>query len=302
MFTHFGKLLAVLAIAFVPAVAQEQPPAGNPNPASPAVSPCADKQSPALQGGANLPAVPQQQPAGTPSPATPPCADKQNPPPKEDANQAGLGSKDRLFYTLPNFLTVENGTQLPPLTAGQKFKLQARSQFDYMEIPWYGILAGISQARNTSSGYGQGAEGYGKRYASEWADGSIENFMVAAVFPSVLHQDPRFYQSGKGSFWHRVAYAASRIVVTRSDSGQTAFNASEIFGSVSAAAISTYSYHPRDERTVGNTAKVWVTQMGLDTFTYNIKEFWPDIHRYFARKKPQAATAATDPTTPAATK
>jgi hypothetical protein len=260
MFTHLGKLVVVLAIAFVPAVAQEQP-------------------------------------TGNPSPPASPRADKQNPPPKDDANQ-GLGSKDRLFYALPNFLTVENGKQLPPLTAGQKFKLQARSQFDYMEIPWYGILAGISQARDTSSGYGQGAQGYGKRYASEWADGSIENFMVAAVYPSVLHQDPRYYQLGKGSFWHRVAYAASRIVVTRSDAGQTVFNASEIFGSVTAATISTFSYHPRDERTAGNMAKVWVTQMGLDTFTYNIKEFWPDIQRHFARKKAQAATAATDPTTP----
>jgi hypothetical protein len=271
MITHFGKLFAALLIAFVPAVAQQQP-TGN---SSPAASQCPDKQGPLPKDNASQPPLGQQQPAGSP----PQCADKQDP---------TLGSKDRLFYALPNFLTVENGNQLPPLTAGQKFKLQARSQFDYMEIPWYGILAGISQARDTSSGYGQGAQGYGKRYASEWADGSIENFMVAAVFPSVLRQDPRYYQLGKGSFWHRVGYAASRIVVTRTDSGRTVFNASEIFGSASAAAISTYSYHPRDERTVGNVAKVWLTQMGLDTFTYNIKEFWPDIHRHFARKKQQA--------------
>ena len=290
MITHFGKLLAVLLIAFVPVVAQQQQqqPAGNSSPAPP---PCPDKQGPPPKDP-NQPAgaqQQQQQPAGNPTPAPPPCADKQNP---------QLGSKDRLFYALPNFLTVESASQLPPLTAGQKFKLQARSQFDYMEIPWYGILAGLSQARNTSSGYGQGAQGYGKRYASEWADGSIENFMVAAVYPSLLHQDPRFYQSGKGSFWHRLAYAASRIVVTRTDSGRTVFNASEIFGSVTAAAISTYSYHPRDERTVGNTAKVWVTQMGLDAFTYNIKEFWPDIHRHFARKKQQTpADPATNPPT-----
>jgi hypothetical protein len=74
--------------------------------------------------------------------------------------------------------------QLPPLTAGQKFKLQTRSQFDYVEIPWYGILAGFSQTRKSSPGSDKVPPGYGKRYASEWGDGSIENFMTAAVFTS----------------------------------------------------------------------------------------------------------------------
>jgi hypothetical protein len=203
---------------------------------------------------------------------------------KKGTNQR-VGSNDRLFYALPNFQTVDTTKQLPPLTVGQKFKLQARSQFDYFEIPWYGILAGISQARNTSAGYGQGAAGFGKRYASEWADGTIENFMVGAVFASALRQDPRYYVLGKGSFLHRTGYAVSRIVITRSDSGRTEFNASQIFGGVVAATISTYSYHPRDERNLGNVASVWGTQIGLDTFTQGIKEFWPDIHRRFSSRK-----------------
>jgi hypothetical protein len=209
---------------------------------------------------------------------------------KKTAAQPTIGSNDRLFYALPNFQSVDTAEQLPPLTVGQKFKLQARSQFDYFEIPWYGILAGLSQARNTSAGYGQGAAGYGKRYASEWGDGTIENFMVAAVFPSVLRQDPRYYVLGKGSFWHRAGYAISRIVVTRSDSGRTQFNASQIFGSAVAAGISNYTYHPRDERNLGNTASVWGTQIGLDTFTQGVKEFWPDIHRRFSRKRQQSVT------------
>jgi hypothetical protein len=248
VFTQFGKLFAALLIAFVPTPAQPHPPANSSD-------------------------DPFQ------------CGDMQVPPPKNDPNQPTPGSRDRLFYALPNFLTIENANQLPPLTAGQKFKLQARSQFDYVEIPWYGILAGFSQARKSSPGFGQGAAGYGKRYASEWGDGSIENFMTAAVFTSVLRQDPRYYQSGKGSFWHRFGYALSRIVVTRSDSGQQVFNASQVFGSAVAAAISTYGYHPRDERTLRNAASVWGTQLGLDTFTLSLKEFWPDIHRRFSRKK-----------------
>jgi hypothetical protein len=202
-----------------------------------------------------------------------------------DDIQPTVGSNDRLFYALPNFQTVQSTEQLPPLTVGQKFKLQARSQFDYFEIPWYGVLAGISQARNTSAGYGQGAAGYAKRYASEWGDGTIENFMVGAVFASALRQDPRYYVLGKGSFWHRAGYAISRIVVTRSDSGRTEFNVSQIFGGAAAAGISTYSYHPRDDRNLSNAANVWGTQIGLDTFTQGIKEFWPDIHRRFSHKQ-----------------
>jgi hypothetical protein len=80
-------------------------------------------------------------------------------------------------------------------------------------------------------------------------------------------------------------YSVSRIVVTRSDSGREELNTSQIFGAAVAAGVSTYTYHPRDERNVRNAASVWGTQIGLDTFTQGIKEFWPDIHRRFSHKR-----------------
>ena len=193
-------------------------------------------------------------------------------------------SKDRLFYTLPNFLTLENASQVPPLTAGQKFKVVARSSFDYVEYPWYGFLAGISQAENSEPGYGQGAAGYGKRFGAAAADGTIENFMTSAVFPSLLRQDPRFFQSGKGGFWHRSGYAVSRVFVTRGDSGHSQANFSEIVGSALAAGISTYSYHPRSDRTLRNSASVWGSQVGYDALVYFVREFWPDIRRKIGKK------------------
>ena len=100
-----------------------------------------------------------------------------------------------------------------------KRQIVARSSFDYVEFPWYAVLAGISQAEDSEKGYGQGAQGYGKRYGAAFADGTIENFMTSAIFPSILHQDPRFFQSGKGGFWRRTEYAVSRIFITRTDSG-----------------------------------------------------------------------------------
>ena len=202
----------------------------------------------------------------------------------EPKNPPAGTSKDRLFYALPNFLTIENAGQIPPLTARQKFKVVARSSFDYVEFPWYGFLSGISQAENSEPGFGQGAAGYGKRYGAAFADGTIENFMTAAVLPSLLRQDPRFYQSGQGRFWHRTVYAITRILVTRSDSGHSQFNYSEVAGSAAAAAISTYSYHPQGDRNVSNTLSVWGTQIGYDTITIVVKEFWPDIRRKIHQK------------------
>jgi len=198
-------------------------------------------------------------------------------------------SNDRLFNLLPNFLTLEDAGQRPSLTARQKFKVVARGSFDYVIFPWYGLLAGISQAENSEAGYGQGAAGYGKRYGAAFADSTIEGFMTGAILPSLLRQDPRFYQSSNGRFLHRLGYAMSRIVITRSDSGGEEFNYSEIFGSAIAAGISTYSYHPHSDRTLSNTVGVWSSQVGYDTISTVIKEFWPDIRRKLRRKPaPQA--------------
>ncbi len=185
---------------------------------------------------------------------------------------------------MPNFLSLENSAHVPPMTVKQKFQVSVRSSFDWFQYPWYGALAGISQARNSEPGYGQGAEGYAKRYASQFADGTIENFMVNAVVPSLLHTDPRYYQLGKGSVLKRTGYALSRLLITRTDSGHNTFNTAEIGGSLAAAAISTYSYHPEADRTFSNTTTVWAAQVGYDAIRIVLNEFWPDLRRKFHKK------------------
>jgi len=223
---------------------------------------------------------------------------------KTDAQTSGQGkvagtSNDRLFYTLPNFLTLESKKQLPPMSVGDKFKVVALGTFDYVEYPWWGVLAAISQASNGEPALGQGWKAYAKRYGTTAGDSMVENFMVGAVFPAILRQDPRYYQSGQGSFFRRTGYSVSRIVVTRTDSGRTQFNYSEIFGAAVAATISVYTYHPRStyistpshphmfvasDRTFPNVVSTWGTQVGLDTVTIVVKEFWPDIHRKISKK------------------
>jgi hypothetical protein len=201
-------------------------------------------------------------------------------------------SKDRLFYALPNFLTLENAKNVPPLTAGQKFKTITRASFAPVEYAWYGSLAGISQLENSEPGYKQGMEGYAKRFGAAFADGTIENYFTGAIFPSLLHQDPRFYQTSQGTFWHRAGYAASRIFVTRTDAGGAQFNYSEIFGSAMAAGISTYAYHPRGDRNIPNAFSVWGSEVGYDMLTIVVKEFWPDLRKKLSHKHETPAVAA----------
>lgn len=224
-------------------------------------------------------------------------------------------SNDRLFYTLPNFLTLETKKQLPPLTVGQKFAVVTRGSFDYVQYPWYGFLSLVSQAENSEPGYGQGWEGYGKRYGAAFADGTIENYFTGAILPSLGHQDPRYYQLGEGSFWHRTGYAVSRNLITLGDAGGKQFNYSEVLGGALSAAISTYTYHPKSfftyrynpstgmttavfhpsDRTLINTTKVWWTQYGYDTLTLVIKEFWPDLRRKIGLKRKGEPVATANP-------
>jgi hypothetical protein len=214
----------------------------------------------------------QTGPAVAPS-APAKTGDKDAPP----IGQQSSPHNDRILWALPNFLTVENARTVPPLTAGQKFKLVARSTFDPAEYPFVAVVAALNQASNTDPAFGQGFRGYAKRYGTAFADTTIGNLGTGAVFASLLRQDPRYYQMGKGGFLHRAAYAACRIFVTRSDSGQKEFNFSEFLGNGMAAAISN-SYHPAP-RTLTKSVGVWWAQIGWDAVSYELKEFWPDLRR-----------------------
>ena len=291
----FALWMTVVSAFGLLSTAQQTPPPANPD--SPAQTQSADtdkaKQAPTAQQSGSQQNAPDKKP---------------------DIQETGNGkvagtSNDRLFYAMPNFLTLQGREKVPPLSSKDKFKVVALGTFDYFEYPWWGVLAAINQAENNEAGYGQGWAGYGKRYGSTAGDSLVENFMVGAVFPSVLHQDPRFYQSGGSGFFKRSGYAISRIVVTRSDSGKSQFNYSEVFGSAIAAGISTYSYHPRStfvstptnphlfvasERTLPNTLATWETQLSLDAITIAVKEFWPDIHRKLSHKAKDAKVEGSD--------
>jgi len=228
----------------------------------------------------------QQSP--TPVPSGTQSATAENSKGKSDAQAPAEADKknkkdDRMFYVMPNYLTVENAAQVKPLTWGQKYKITAEGTFDPYEFFVVGVLAGIRQANDTNPGFGQGAAGFGKRYGAAFADQVIGNIMVGGFFPSVLRTDPRYFQLGKGGFAHRAGYAFSRIFVARKDSGGRTFNFSEFVGNGVATGVSTL-YYPAQDRSVSGSLTNWGTQMLVDSLGNELKEFWPDIHRKIRRK------------------
>ncbi|HXA75774.1 MAG TPA: hypothetical protein VNV41_01460 [Candidatus Acidoferrales bacterium] len=235
----------------------------------------------ATPGGAQQP-----QPA---TPATTPSSSQSQPASAgQQGQQQGLNTvnTDRLFGVLPNYATVETEHEFGPLTVKDKFKLTADSMFDPVTFPFIGLEAVISQAQNSDPEYGQGLKGYGARYGTAYGDALFGTTMTTSVFPSLLHQDPRYFQLGQGSIVHRSWYSVSRIFWTRNDDGSHGFNYSEIAGNLVAAGISN-AYHPAQERTVSNTLSVWGTDIMWDAASNVAKEFWPDIRRKIHKQKDQ---------------
>jgi hypothetical protein len=190
---------------------------------------------------------------------------------------------DRIFEVMPNYGTVETSQILPPLTTGQKFRLATAGVFDWTAYPFNGVLAAVAQAKNDPASWGQGWGAYGKRYGESFADNSIGTYMTTAIFPSLLHEDPRYYQLGRGSFAHRAYHAVNRLFVIRTDSGHDRFNISESLGNAVAAGISNI-YHPAEDRTVSRNLETLGMLILWDGVGNEMKEFWPDIRRKVLHK------------------
>jgi hypothetical protein len=234
-------------------------------------------------------------PGGRPAPVIPlvSCDDEnregcdQIVPTKPDPKKPDVRA-DRIFGVLPNYTTVERDATaldnpVPPVTTRDSFRMAALNSFDPYVFPFVGFVAGVAHLQGQEPSFGQGAAGYSKRYATALADNTIGNFLTTAVFPSALRQDPRYFALGEGGFLHRLAYAASRSVVTRSRDGMRQFNLSEIGGNGVAAAFSNF-YYPSENRSVTGTLTRWGAQVMWDTLSNELKEFWPDVRRRLRRQ------------------
>ena len=133
-------------------------------------------------------------------------------PPQPTPSSPASSKDDRIFFALPNLL--DRGKCFLAASAYDRAKIQdgGGGCFDPVEVVFIGIQAGIGQADNANPTYHQGLIGYSKRFGTAYTDAIIGNFGTGAIFPTLLHQDPRYYQMGTGNFFRRFGYAAMRVV------------------------------------------------------------------------------------------
>jgi hypothetical protein len=246
----------------------------------------------------NLPDVPVANPQQTaPSTTTPaPHSDSQTSPVqttgtptteeeerKKAQEQLDKQLHQRVFGVMATFNTTTNRDALP-LSTGQKYELFFKSATD----PWPFLLtafgAGLDQAENSFPEYGQGVEGYAKRWGAAYTDYFTGNLLGNAVLASLLREDPRYFQKGTGSTTSRALWAAGSTVWCKRDNGTWGPNYANVVGNLMGAAVSNL-YYPESDRTVGGTLGRGFTVTAEAIIGSEVIEFWPDIVRHHRRKQ-----------------
>jgi hypothetical protein len=189
---------------------------------------------------------------------------------------------NRMFGVLPNYRTADASQVGTVLTARQKFDIAGKDSFDYPLVLTAAAFAGLGQLTNQQPSFGQGLKGYAHRLVTNYADQAMGNMLTEGVYPVLLREDPRYFRRGTGSVASRAAYALTRVIVTRKDSGGSRFNYSEWLGNATSVAVSN-AYYPDGRTFAGNGSKL-LTQVGTDAVSQVLKEFWPDIRRKMFHK------------------
>jgi hypothetical protein len=159
--------------------------------------------------------------------------------------QIKIEEKQRVLGVLPNFY-VSYIPDAVPLTPKQKFKLAFRTVIDPFTFVSVGGAAGIQQWQDHFKGYGQGAQGYAKRFAAGYGDTLSGTFIGGAILPSLLKQDPRYFYKGTGSVPSRFLYAMANAFICKGDNRRWQVNYSNMLGSLAAGGISNLYYPPQD--------------------------------------------------------
>ena len=200
----------------------------------------------------------------------------------KDFDASPQAESKHIFWIIANYRTSPSLINYEPLRPAEKFKLARQDAFDPGTVALAALFAGESQLTNATPSFGQGVAGYARYWGTAYADFAIGDYMTEAIYPTLLHQDPRYFRRGVGSGRSRLGYAMAQIFWTHKDSGGTQFNFSEVIGNSTAVAISN-AYYP-DNRTVSNAVSKLGIQLGVDMASNVLKEFWPEFERKFTRK------------------
>jgi hypothetical protein len=191
----------------------------------------------------------------------------------------------RILGIIPNYRTSPSLTNYEPILTKEKFAIASRDSFGPGTVILAAAFAGEGQLTNSNRAFGQGAAGYGQYFGASYGDLVIGNYMTEAIYPTILHQDPRYFRRGTGTTWSRLRYAIGQTFWTHSDSGRMQFNYSEVLGNATGVAIATAYYE--DNRDAGDAVTKFGTQIGVDMASNVLKEFSADINRKFFRKHHQ---------------
>jgi len=213
-------------------------------------------------------------------------ADSSTPPSTPAATQPAPKSDKRVLWIIPNYRTVPMPAIYQPITSKQKLDLALADSLDRGTFVLAGLFAGQGQLSKSDPSFGNGVPAYAHYFATAYADLAIGDFMTEAIYPSLLHQDPRYFRKGTGSGFARLGYAVGQIFLTHGDSGAMQFNYSEIAGNATAVAISN-AYYP-DNRNVGSNLSRFGSQIGVDMASNVLKEFWPDLRKKLSRERTQS--------------
>lgn len=198
------------------------------------------------------------------------------------------GEDKRIFGVLPNYRTAEKKAEYQPITASRKLKIATKDSFDYPLFLLAAAYAGLYQLDDSHPEFGQGAAGYFRRLGTSYADQVIGNYLTEGFLPVVFREDPRYFRMAEGSKKSRTVYALTRIFVTHTDSGKTSFNFAEVIGNGMAAGIG-LSYYP-DSRNAPDFLQNWGVQLGTDATSQVLKEFWPDVKRWWLTRHRRGAS------------
>jgi hypothetical protein len=160
--------------------------------------------------------------------------------------QIKVQETQRVLGVIPNFYVTYDPAALP-LKPKQKFEIAWKTSVDPVTFAAAGAVSGVQQAADGFKGYGQGSQGYAKRFGANYADSFIGNMIGGAILPSLLKQDPRYFYKGTGTKRSRVLYALANAVVCKGDNGHWQPDYSGILGALAAGGISNL-YYPASSR------------------------------------------------------
>lgn len=198
----------------------------------------------------------------------------------------------RMFGMIPDFESANDTPENQnPLTTRQKYILSLHQAWDFSSHIGDAFQSGVQQLTNGEPHFGRSWGAYGERFGASELDQTTGSILIYGFFPSVLHEDPRYFRQGRGSARSRVWYAINRTFVTRRDDGANEFNLSETVGQLASCGIST-TYYPARDRSVAGVFLNWAINLGYNSGYNVLTEYYTDLLKAVFHRQASASASA----------